>query len=116
MAHYALIDENNVVVNVIVGRDENETIDGITDWEAHYSEVTGLGCKRTSYNTYRYYEPIYDNEQMVVDEDGVSRPKIVGFDFIESRHSNNGTPFRGQYANIGDIYNAELDEFTTPSI
>jgi hypothetical protein len=48
MAHYAFLDNNNVVVNVIVGKDENE--DGI-DWEQHYGELVGLSCKRTSYNT-----------------------------------------------------------------
>lgn len=48
MAHYALLDENNIVVNVIVGRDENE--DGI-NWEAEYAKITGLKCKQTSYNT-----------------------------------------------------------------
>lgn len=48
MAHYALLDGNNVVTDVFVGKDEGE--DGI-DWEAHYSSVTGQTCKRTSYNT-----------------------------------------------------------------
>ncbi len=47
MAHYALLDENNVVLNVIVGKDEG----GDTDWEIYYSNVTGKNCKRTSYNT-----------------------------------------------------------------
>ena len=49
MAHYAFIDANNIVVNVIVGKDENE---GNIDWEQHYGEVTGLRCLRTSYNTF----------------------------------------------------------------
>jgi len=48
MAHYAFLDENNIVVEVIVGKDENE---GGIDWEQHYEEVRGLTCKRTSYNT-----------------------------------------------------------------
>lgn len=48
MAHYAFLDNNNVVVNVIVGKDENE---GGIDWEQHYGELAGLTCKRTSYNT-----------------------------------------------------------------
>lgn len=48
MAHYALIDSNDLVVKVIVGKDEDEL--GI-DWEAHYGEFHGLECKRTSYNT-----------------------------------------------------------------
>jgi len=51
MAHYALLDENNIVTSVITGRNENEVVDGISDWEAHYSRVTGQVCKRTSYNT-----------------------------------------------------------------
>lgn len=46
MAHYAFLDENNIVTDVIVGVDE----DG-TDWEAHYGEFRGQVCKRTSYNT-----------------------------------------------------------------
>jgi hypothetical protein len=48
MAHYAFLDENNIVIEVIVGKDEGE--DGI-DWEQWYSNFRGLTCKRTSYNT-----------------------------------------------------------------
>jgi hypothetical protein len=48
MAHYAFLDENNIVFQVIVGKDENE--DGI-DWEKHYGDFLGSTCKRTSYNT-----------------------------------------------------------------
>lgn len=48
MAHYAFLDENNIVTQVIVGKNENE--DGV-DWEAHYGQFTGQVCKRTSYNT-----------------------------------------------------------------
>jgi len=50
MAHYAFLDENNVVTEVITGRDDWEEIDGITDWEQAYSEIRGQVCKRTSYN------------------------------------------------------------------
>jgi hypothetical protein len=51
MAHYAFIDENNLVTEVIVGRNEDEVVDGISDWEAHYAEFRpGQTCKRTSYN------------------------------------------------------------------
>ena len=49
MAHYAFLDQNNIVVEVIVGKDEGEL--GI-DWEQHYGEFRGLTCKRTSYNTF----------------------------------------------------------------
>lgn len=48
MAHYAFLDENNVVTQVIVGIDEGT--DGI-DWEERYTEIKGQKCKRTSYGT-----------------------------------------------------------------
>ncbi len=48
MAHYAFLDSNNIVTEVIVGKDEGES--GI-DWEQHYGEFRGQTCKRTSYNT-----------------------------------------------------------------
>lgn len=48
MAHYAFLDSNNIVTEVIVGKDENE--DGIL-WELHYGAFKNQVCKRTSYNT-----------------------------------------------------------------
>ncbi len=48
MAHYAFLDENNIVTEVIVGKDEGT--DGV-DWEQHYGNFRGQTCKRTSYNT-----------------------------------------------------------------
>jgi len=50
MAHYAFLDENNIVTEVIPGRNEDEVVDGISDWEAHYAEFRGQRCVRTSYN------------------------------------------------------------------
>lgn len=47
MAHYAFLDSNNVVTEVIVGKNEGE--DGI-DWEQWYGDFRGQVCKRTSYN------------------------------------------------------------------
>lgn len=49
MAHYAFLDENNIVTEVIVGKDENELLDGMTP-EEWYSEFRGQQCIRTSYN------------------------------------------------------------------
>jgi hypothetical protein len=49
MAHYAFLDENNVVTEVITGVDETELIDGL-DTEIWYSQFRGQVCKRTSYN------------------------------------------------------------------
>lgn len=48
MAHYAFLDDDNIVVEVIPGRDE---YDDDVDWEQYYGEFRGLRCKRTSYNT-----------------------------------------------------------------
>jgi hypothetical protein len=49
MAHYAFLDDNNIVTEVIVGIDETETIEGL-DPETWYGNFRGQVCKRTSYN------------------------------------------------------------------
>ena len=49
MAHYAYLDENNIVIDSFVGVDEGT--DGI-DWESWYSKFAGKPCKRYSLNTY----------------------------------------------------------------
>ena len=45
MAHYAFLNEDNIVTEVIVGNDETTG-----DWETFYAAVRGQPCKRTSYN------------------------------------------------------------------
>ena len=50
MAHYAQLDSENVVVNVFVGRDEDDLAEGVTDWETYYAPE-GYTVKQTSYNT-----------------------------------------------------------------
>ena len=68
MAHYAFLDETNIVTEVIVGIDETELIEGL-DPEIWYGNFRGQVCKRTSYNAkirYNYaavgftYDPIDD--------------------------------------------------------
>ena len=68
MAHYAFLDETNIVTEVIVGIDETELIEGLNP-ELWYSNFRGQECKRTSYNAkIRYnfaaigytYDPIDD--------------------------------------------------------
>jgi hypothetical protein len=68
MAHYAFLDDDNIVTEVIVGKDETEIIDGLTP-EAWYQEFRGQTCIRTSYNNrirFNYagvgyiYDPIDD--------------------------------------------------------
>jgi hypothetical protein len=49
MAHYAFLDSNNVVTEVITGIDETELIEGL-DPETWYGNFRGQVCKRTSYN------------------------------------------------------------------
>ena len=46
MAHYAFLDENNIVTEVITGKEE-----GNFNWEQQYGIFRGQLCKRTSYNT-----------------------------------------------------------------
>jgi hypothetical protein len=68
MAHYAFLDKNNIVTEVIVGKDENEVLDGLSP-EEWYGNYRGQTCIRTSYNSkirYNYagigftYDPIDD--------------------------------------------------------
>ena len=68
MAHYAFLDESNIVTEVIVGKDETEILDGLTP-EEWYGNFRGQTCIRTSYNgkiRYNYagigytYDPIDD--------------------------------------------------------
>lgn len=86
MAHYCFIDENNVVVSVIVGKDEDELgNDGVAyDWEEFYGREKGLKCLRTSYNT------------------------------RGGEHAFGGTPYRKNYAGIGFSYDEALDAFVPP--
>jgi hypothetical protein len=50
MAHYAFLDENNIVTEVITGRNENEIVNGISDWEKWYGDFRKQKCVRTSYS------------------------------------------------------------------
>jgi len=68
MAHYAFLDDNNIVTEVITGIDETELIEGL-DTETWYGNFRGQVCKRTSYNgkiRYNYagvgytYDPVDD--------------------------------------------------------
>ena len=84
MGHYAFLNSQKKVTEVIKGRDENEIVDGITDWEEYYGDFRGQTCKRTSYNT----------------RAGV--------------HLEGGTPFRKNFAGIGYKYYSSIDGFVPP--
>tara|TARA_A100001201_G_scaffold114347_2_gene97999 strand:+ start:60 stop:446 length:387 start_codon:yes stop_codon:yes gene_type:complete len=84
MAHYALLDENNTVISVFVGKDETDTDnlpDEFSSWEKYYENINDFTCKRTSYNT------------------------------NSGQHILGGTAFRGNYAGIGFTYDEVNDVF-----
>lgn len=86
MAHYALIDTNGQVVEIITGRDEGDLAPGVDDWETYYaSKRDGLTCKRTSFNT------------------------------VGGEHKEGGQPFRMNYAGIGYTYDEARDAFIPPT-
>lgn len=98
MAHYAILDENNTVVNVIVGVDENDLDNlpsGFDDWEAFYSSQLGKNVKRTSFNT---RNGIYTT----VDEDD---------EIIAAPDDEQSKAFRGNFAEIGGTYDNSNDRF-----
>jgi hypothetical protein len=84
MAHYAIIDDENKVIQVIVGIDETENPNA----EQMYSEMFGNRCKRTSYNTLggRHYSN-------------------------ETGKWSKARQFRGNFATKGMIYDDDLDVF-----
>jgi hypothetical protein len=90
MAHYAQLDSENVVVNVFVGRDEDDLAEGIDDWETYYAPE-GYTVRQTSYNTrggvhYTDGEPSEDQRKAL----------------------------RFNYAGIGFTYDEDRDAFIPP--
>lgn len=87
MAHYAFLNEENIVTEVITGIDEDSTDtlpEGFASWEAWYADFRGQTCKRTSYNT------------------------------VGNSHTLDGTPYRGNYAGIGFTFDEENEVFYPP--
>jgi hypothetical protein len=93
MAHYAFLDENNIVTEVIPGKDENA---GGINWEQYYGNIRGQVCKRTSYNTQKgIHYLINNNGERTVNPD-------------------QSKAFRKNFAGIGLTYNYDLDAFICP--
>ena len=84
MAHYAYLDENNLVTAVIVGPEEGTEPEGVTSWEDYFTAKGKGRAVRTSYNS------------------------------LGGVHSQGGTPFRYNYAGIGFTYDPERDAFVPP--
>lgn len=93
MAHYAFLDENNIVTNVIIGIDEDDLPSGVTSWEDFYGDIQNAVCLRTSVNTLGgvHYNP----------ETG-------------EPSADQSKAFRMNYAGIGYIYDKERDAFIPP--
>jgi hypothetical protein len=87
MAHFALLDENNIVTFVTVGRDEDD------GKEAELNARTGQVYRQTSYNTRGgvYYTP------------NTNEPD-----------PDQSKAFRKNYAGIGYEYRADIDGFVPP--
>ncbi|NBV27430.1 hypothetical protein EBS02_00170 [bacterium] len=90
MAHYALLDENNIVTQVITGRNEDEL--GI-NWEEWYGNFHNQKCKRTSYNTRH------------------GKYRVGG---TLELHPDHGNGFRKNFASVGYSYDENLDAFIPP--
>ena len=82
MAHYAFLDENNIVTEVITGIDETELIEGL-DTETWYGNFRNQVCKRTSYNGNIRYNYAGIGYTYDADRDAFIAPKpenSIGFD------------------------------------
>jgi hypothetical protein len=102
MAHYAVLDSNNIVVEVFVGRDEQEA-----NWEEHYSSQ-GQTVKRTSYNTRLGIH--YTAVEIEIDRPDGSKETLMAN--VESEDQSKA--FRKNYAAIGMFYDVERDAFMKP--
>ena len=90
MAHYAFLDENNIVTDVIVGVHENEYIEN-WDPESWYANFRGQKCKRTSINTYG--NKYWNEETKTLQDEGA---------------------FRGNFGETGSFYDEEKCVFIPP--
>ena len=93
MAHYAFLDENNIVTEVITGVEEDviktdsdgTIVGGSTKaWEKWYGDFRGQNCKRTSINT------------------------------LQNKHCEGKSPFRKNFAGVGYTYDETRDAFIRP--
>lgn len=97
MAHYAILDENNIVTQVITGKNEGSDI----DWEVYYGQIHNATCKRTSYNTMGGVH--YTRE--ATDVNGVQNVTVS---------DDQTKAFRKNYAGIGFKYDSTRDAFIPP--
>lgn len=102
MAHYAFLDENNLVIEVISGMDEDDLVDGVSSWEEWYGNFRGERCVRTSYNgnirkNYAGIGFLYDEER-----DAFIPPKPFGSWILNEETCIWESPV--QYPQDGNLY------------
>lgn len=88
MANYAFLDHDNIVIEVIGGRDD---LEGSNQWELHYANLREQTCKRTSYNTRGGKH--YTNGTISSDQ---------------------SKSYRKNYATVGFTYDSDRDAFIAP--
>lgn len=74
MAHYAFLDDNSIVTEVITGKDETQLIEGL-DPETWYGNFRGQTCIRTSYNSKIRYNYAGIGYKYDLDADAFIAPK-----------------------------------------
>tara|TARA_R110001632_G_scaffold222326_1_gene353445 strand:+ start:71 stop:490 length:420 start_codon:yes stop_codon:yes gene_type:complete len=89
MAHFAKLDENNIVTTVNVVHSNELLVDGVEN------EQKGIDFLNTFFNTSNNW-------------------KQTSYNTVGGVHKLGGTPFRKNYASIGDIYDATRDAFMKP--
>jgi hypothetical protein len=86
MAHFAKLDENNVVTNVVVVNDNVILTNGIENENKGIEFLKSLYGQNTNW-------------------------KKTSFNTKANVHVSGGVPFRKNYATIGGIYDSEKDAF-----
>ena len=84
MWHYALLDNNNVVTDIITGQHPDVVVEGVDNWESYYGEFHG--CKAVGSDC----------------------------DMFGGQHSEGSIPFRKNHASIGGVYDEIRDAFIPP--
>ena len=88
MAHFAKLDENNVVLAVHVVNNDVLNVNGIE------SEQAGVDFLKQLYGHNKWLQTSYNT--------------------YGNKHNQNGIPFRGNYAGIGYVYDDTFDVFIAP--
>jgi len=109
MAHYAFLDDNNVVTEVITGIDENEYVEG-WDPESWYGRQRNQVCKRTSFNTLNNH--YWNNETQSWQLEGAFRKNFAQVGYIFDPVNDGFIPNKKPYPSW--VLNAEKCSYESP--